>query len=89
MLECKTYRWHTHFELAPFPDLRPKDEVESWMKKCPIAAMEKRLLAEGVPQKEISDINEGILERIEAAVKYAEESPFPDPEDALEDVYSS
>ena len=89
LLECKTYRWHTHFELAPFPDLRPKEEVESWMKKCPIAAMEKRLLAGGVSEKEISDINSGILERIEAAVKYADESPFPDPEDALEDVYSA
>jgi TPP-dependent pyruvate/acetoin dehydrogenase alpha subunit len=29
------------------------------------------------------------MEKIEEAVKYAEESPFPDPEDALEDVYSS
>ena len=89
LLECKTYRWHTHFELAPFPDLRPKDEVESWMRRCPVAAMEKRLVAEGVSQKEISDIDNGVLEKIEAAVKYAEESPFPAPEDALEDVYSS
>jgi len=90
LLECKTYRWHSHFEMTTLPDLRPKEELESWMKKCPVAAMEKRLLAGGVvTEKELSDINRSILEKIEEAVKYAKESPLPDPEDALEDVYSS
>jgi TPP-dependent pyruvate/acetoin dehydrogenase alpha subunit len=90
LLECKTYRWHSHFEMTTLPDLRPKEELESWMKKCPVAAMEKRLLAGGVvTEKELGDINGGILEKIEEAVKYAKESPLPDPEDALEDVYSS
>ncbi len=90
LLECKTYRWHTHFELTAFPDPRPPEELESWMKRCPVAAMEKRLLTEGVLTKDdIGDINSRILKKIDEAVKYAEESPFPDPEDALEDVYSS
>jgi acetoin:2,6-dichlorophenolindophenol oxidoreductase subunit alpha len=90
LLECKTYRWHTHFESTTFPDPRPKEELESWMKRCPVAAMEKRLLAEGVlTEKDLMDINNGILETIEEAVKFAAESPFPNPEDALEDVYSS
>jgi acetoin:2,6-dichlorophenolindophenol oxidoreductase subunit alpha len=90
LLECKTYRWHTHFEMTTFPDPRPKEELESWKKKCPVAAMEKRLLADGILTKnDLNDINNGVLEKIEEAVKYAGESPFPDPEDALEDVYSS
>ena len=90
LLECKTYRWHTHFEKCPMPDPRPKEEVEFWMKRCPVASMEKRLMAEGVlNEKDISKINSDVLARIEEAVKYAEESPFPAPEDALEDVYSS
>ena len=89
LLECKTYRWHTHFELAPFPDPRPKEELESWMSKCPLTAMEKRLLAEGVATaKDLKDMNTAVLEKIEGAVKYAQESPFPEPEDALEDVYA-
>jgi TPP-dependent pyruvate/acetoin dehydrogenase alpha subunit len=89
LLECKTYRWHSHFEMTTLPDLRPKEELESWMRKCPVAAMEKRLLAGGVvTQNELSGINRGILEKIEEAVKYAKESPLPNPEDALEDVYS-
>jgi pyruvate dehydrogenase E1 component alpha subunit len=90
LLECKTYRWHTHFELAPMADPRPGEELESWKQRCPVAAMEKRLLAQGtLTATDISDINAGILDKIEQAVKYAEDSPFPDPEDALEDVYSN
>ncbi len=89
LLECKTYRWHTHFELAPFPDPRPKEELESWINKCPVTATEKRLLAEGVATaKDLSDMNAAVLEKIEGAVKYAQESPFPEPEDALDDVYA-
>jgi acetoin:2,6-dichlorophenolindophenol oxidoreductase subunit alpha len=90
LLECKTYRWHTHFEMTSFPDPRPKEELESWIKRCPIVNMEKRLKADGTAtEKDLKGINQSILEKIDEAVKYAEESPFPAPEDALEDVYSS
>jgi TPP-dependent pyruvate/acetoin dehydrogenase alpha subunit len=90
LLECKTYRWHTHFEMSTMPDPRPKDELEDWKTRCPVATMEKRLLAEGVlTSREIGAIDQGVLTKIEEAVKYAEASPFPNPEDALEDVYSN
>lgn len=90
LLECKTYRWHTHFEASTLPDPRSKEEIEKWKKKCPVAAMEKRLISDGVlTEAEISEINDRIMEKIDDAVKFAEESPFPAPEDALEDVYSS
>ena len=89
LLECKTYRWHEHFESTTFPDMRPKEELESWKNKCPVARTSKQLLDEGIlSEQELEDINSEILEKIEEAVKFAEESPFPDPEDALEDVYS-
>ncbi len=89
LLELKTYRWHTHFEMTAFPDPRPKEEVESWIKKCPVAAMERRLKAEGIlTDKDLSDINKSVLEKIDDAVKYAMDSPYPAPEDALADVYS-
>jgi pyruvate dehydrogenase E1 component alpha subunit len=90
LLECKTYRWHTHFEMATMPDPRPREEQENWRAKCPIAAMEKRMLAAGVvTEEEIKAIDRGVLDKIEEAVKFAEDSPFPEPEDALEDVYSA
>ena len=89
LLECKTYRWHTHFEMTTFPDPRPREEVEGWIKKCPVAAMERRLKTEGIlTDKDLTDINKSVLEKIDDAVKYAMDSPFPAPEDALADVYS-
>jgi acetoin:2,6-dichlorophenolindophenol oxidoreductase subunit alpha len=89
LVEFKTYRWRHHFEGGYFPDLRPKDEVEAWKEKCPIKRFEQRLFSDGVLDREVQEaINREITARIEDAVKYAKESPFPDPEDALEGVYS-
>jgi TPP-dependent pyruvate/acetoin dehydrogenase alpha subunit len=89
LLECKTYRWHEHFESTTFPDMRPKEELESWKKKCPVTRTKKQLLDEEIlSEKELEDMNTEILEKIAEAVKFAAESPFPAPEDALEDVYS-
>ncbi len=89
LLECKTYRWHGHFEGTYLPDVRPKEEVEAWKKKCPVARMEQRLLEAGIlTRREIEAMDSQIMTRIEDAISYALESPFPDPEDALEDVFS-
>ena len=89
-LECKTYRWHKHYLADYLPDLRPPEELEAWKKKCPIAACEARMLAAGVlTEADLKAINDKILARVEEAIKYAVESPYPQPEDALEDVYSA
>ena len=88
-LEFRTYRWRHHFEGGYFPDLRPQDEVEAWKEKCPIKRFEQKLLDHGILSRhEQVAINLQVLARIEDAVKYAMESPYPDPEDALTDVYS-
>jgi TPP-dependent pyruvate/acetoin dehydrogenase alpha subunit len=88
-LECKTYRWHGHFEGFTMPDPRPKEEVETWKKKCPVARMERRLLEAGIlTKKDIEEMDSQIMAKVEDAIKYAVESPFPEPEDALDDVFS-
>jgi acetoin:2,6-dichlorophenolindophenol oxidoreductase subunit alpha len=88
-LECRTYRWHKHFLSTYLEDLRPREELEAWKKKCPIAVFEGRLLADGIMTREESKaIEEKTMARVEEAIQFALESPFPRPEDALEDVYS-
>jgi len=88
-VECRTYRWRHHFEGGYFPDLRSKDEVEEWKEKCPIKRLERKLSTDGVLNcAEQEAIERQVLSRVEDAVRYAIESPFPDPEDALKDVYS-
>lgn len=89
-IEFKTYRWYAHFEDDSIPDLRPREEIEAWKKKCPILHLQRRLLEAGIlTEEKINEIERGVLALIEEAVKYAAESPLPRPEDALEDVYSA
>jgi acetoin:2,6-dichlorophenolindophenol oxidoreductase subunit alpha len=88
-LECRTYRWHKHFLSQVLEDLRPPDEVEAWKKKCPVVAFEAKLIERGVlTRSEAQSINQGILKQVEDAHIFALESPFPQPQDALQDVYS-
>jgi len=88
-LECKTYRWHKHFLSDGLADLRPQKELEAWKEKCPVKAYEKKLLKRNIltPSK-IKSMNDRILEKVEEANDYALSSPFPKPQDALQDVYS-
>ncbi|MEO0248396.1 MAG: thiamine pyrophosphate-dependent dehydrogenase E1 component subunit alpha, partial [candidate division WOR-3 bacterium] len=88
-LEFKTYRWRHHFEGGYFPDLRPQDEVEAWKEKCPIKRFGERLVADGVMDRAaLETINAQVLSWVEDAVRFAVQSPFPDPEEALEGGYS-
>ena len=88
-LECRTYRWHGHFETRMPFESRPASEVAEWKSRCPVAAMERRLLAAGaLTEAQIKEMDAHVLGRIDDAVRFAIDSPFPAPEDALEDVYS-
>lgn len=90
ILECRTYRWKGH--VGPDCDVekgcRTQRELDTWLKKCPIRLFERRLLKNKVLTKEdISGIRQNIAGDIDRAVKFAKESPFPDKEEALSDVY--
>jgi pyruvate dehydrogenase E1 component alpha subunit len=60
------------------------------MKKCPIKGFEEKLIKEKVLNKnKMKHIREEIGKKIEEAVAFANQSPFPDPKDIFEDVYVS
>ena len=89
LIECKTYRWRGHTERPGQEDPRPKEEIEEWRQRDPInrfatSLMEHGLLTEEAWQK----MDAEILAAIEDAVKFSEESPFPEPEAALEDIFA-
>ncbi len=89
-MEYITYRWRAHYEGPGMPDLRPKELLAAWQKRCPVKCFEDVLMAEGtVTRAELDAIDADILKRIEEAVRFAGESPWPAPEDALQDVYSA
>ncbi len=88
LIEAKTARWRGHFEGDP-QIYRTPEEIEEWKKKCPIKRFEEKLLKMGVLNEEkIKEIEDMIAKEIDEAVKFAEESPYPEPEEALEDVYA-
>ena len=88
LIECKTYRWRGHFE-GDMQTYKPKEEVEEWMKKEPIPGFKKKLVETGVlTEKEANGIDQAMLGEMDEAVKFAKESPFPAPEETLEDVYA-
>jgi len=89
LLECKTYRWRSHFEAEHMSDHRPPEEIEAWKEKCPIASLERKFIEAGIlSRQEVETIDGQVMSQIEDAVSYALESPFPDPLDALSDIFS-
>lgn len=87
-IECLTYRWYGHSEIDP-ANYRTKEELDSWKRRDPVAAYETYLQRSGVmPMQEREEILMRVDAEIEEAIRIAEESPHPDPEEALDDVYS-
>ena len=90
LIECKTYRWRGHYEGEADRTYlyRTKEEIEQWMKRCPIERFKKTLLAEGLAKEsDLDKIDRTIQENLEDAIHFASDSPEPNPEDALKDIY--
>ena len=88
LIECKTYRLRAHTERLGQLDRRSQEEIETWEPKEPIKRLATDLMAQGILNEEAWQKMDGdILAEIEAAVRFAEDSPFPDPETAVEDVF--
>jgi pyruvate dehydrogenase E1 component alpha subunit len=88
LIECKTYRHKGHSRVDP-ATYRPKEEVDDWLKKDPIVRLKTHLLKTHVlTEEETKNIDTQVVMAIDAAVKFALESPYPAPEEALEDVYT-
>jgi len=87
LIECKTYRHKGHSRVDP-ARYRSKEEVEEWLAKDPIARFKEKLLQKDILTKaEAQRIEKEVSAEIEEAVKFATESPYPAPQEALEDVY--
>jgi len=88
LIECKTYRHKGHSRVDP-ARYRPKEEVEEWLAKDPVKRFREKLLrANTLTETEIQQIEKEVLAQIEEAVRFAIESPYPTPEEALEHVYA-
>ncbi|HVB15889.1 MAG TPA: thiamine pyrophosphate-dependent dehydrogenase E1 component subunit alpha, partial [Stellaceae bacterium] len=90
LIECKTYRWRAHTERRGQPDPRNQSEIDAWVRKDPIALLEHQLRQQGeLDDAALKAMESDILGILEAAVAFAEASPFPTPEQASDDVFAA
>lgn len=87
-LENITYRIKGHFEGDP-QKYRTAEEIESWGEKDPIERYARILTKKKyLSRKLAAQILEEVRAELEEALKFAQSSPFPEPEDALTDLES-
>lgn len=90
LVEVMTYRFNEHSEgLRLAVDYRNAAEKESWLKRDPIKLFRSHLLEQGIADEAVlAGIESEVAAEIEAAVQFAEDSPYPEPSVAFKDLYT-
>src|ERR1700737_1335136 len=88
LLECVTYPYRGHSMSDP-DNYRGKDEIKEWQTRDAILSLGEYMKKQKMlDDPEILKIDEEVTAQVEEAVKFAEESPEPDPKDLYRDVYA-
>ncbi len=88
LLEIKTYRYKGHSMSDP-AKYRTKEEMEEYKLQDPLETTLAKLKNDfGVSDEEIEKITERVKTEVDESVKFAEESPYPNDDEALKDVYA-
>ncbi len=79
LVEAKTYRHGGHSRADP-GKYRPDQEVEEWLDRDPVDTYRERLLAQGIAENALTEIDDDARTDVEAATQAAREAPAPGPE---------
>jgi TPP-dependent pyruvate/acetoin dehydrogenase alpha subunit len=89
LLEAKTYRHRGHFEGDP-QIYKPAAEAAAWKERDPLDLIEKTILAaDPAAAAALEEISAAVAAEIDAAVRFAAESPYPEPVAVTSDVYAA
>ena len=89
LIECKTYRWRNHTEIQGIPDPRSPQELDEWKDRDPVARLVGSLTEQNLLTEDAwHNLDAEILRDIEDAVAFAQDSPFPELDTAVEDVFA-
>ena len=89
LLEVRTYRFMGHSMSDP-GNYRTRAEIEKHQERDPIKLFSASLKEKGVVgDRELEEIETRVREEVEQAVRFAEESPEPAPEELYTDIYAS
>ena len=80
LVELQTYRFRGHSMSDP-AKYRTKEELQSWQKRDPLHVAERELKADhGYTEEQLEALDDEVAAEMDAAVKFADASPVPDPE---------
>lgn len=87
LVEALTYREHGHSRADP-AKYRPADEVAAWKERDPIPMYHQRLLALGVPERDLVDIQTEVARRVDDATEFAKAGAIPGAALVMKDVWA-
>lgn len=87
LIECKTYRWHGHSEHDEAA-YRESEEFLEWKSRDPLPRVEAYLRERDILKDDIAeDFHTRTQAEIEEAVKFSDASPYPEPEEAMKNLF--
>jgi pyruvate dehydrogenase E1 component alpha subunit len=87
LIEAITYRFRGH-SMADPEQYRTKEEVAHWRERDPLSVYGSQLTEEGtITAAEIEQMDAAAIARVDAAVEFADASPFPEPATLYDDIY--
>jgi len=87
LLEFRTYRYKGHSISDP-AKYRTKEELEGYKEQDPIIQCANAMIEKDfATEEDLKEIEKKVKAQVEESIKFADESPFPPAEQALEDVY--
>ncbi|MCM0081566.1 pyruvate dehydrogenase (acetyl-transferring) E1 component subunit alpha [Geomonas sp. Red32] len=86
-IEAVTYRFRGH-SMADPARYRSSSEQEVWKSRDPIPNLGRRLVEEGIAtQEHLDEIHQRCGAKVEEAVSFASQSPWPEDNQVWEDIY--
>jgi pyruvate dehydrogenase E1 component alpha subunit len=88
LLECRTYRFYGHTVFDNPLSYRSKEEEEHWRARDPLKLFRETVASAGlVSSEELDQLDQEAEDLMEDAIKFADDSPMPDPIEIYDDVY--
>ena len=89
LLEIRTYRFMGHSMSDP-GNYRTRAEIEKYQERDPIKLFSATLLEQKIAdEKTLEEIDHKVREEVEDSLRFADESPLPDPAELYTDVYAN
>lgn len=87
LIECKGFRYYGHFE-GDTKRYYTEEMLEDFKQRDPLGKFRQRVLdRQLITAAELDAVDARVQQMVDEAVTFAEESPYPEPEDCLTDVY--